>query len=158
MPSTATITAFYNFSAQTVIRSAQVNSNFDAIRGHIIPIDPSTLTSAATKTYDLGSDEHRWRNVYGKVVSSFVSTTGSMTLSANHDLVLLDPTSATITATLPAVATNTGTSFVISNIGTANTVLIDANASETINNTLTVNIVNEQSVKLFCTGVLWRII
>lgn len=64
MPSTATITAFYSFSAKTLIQSAQHNTNFGAFRGHIIPIDPNTSTAAATGTYDLGSTEYSWRNVY----------------------------------------------------------------------------------------------
>ena len=76
MPSSATITAFYTFVAQTVIRSAHVNNNFDIFRGHLLPVDPNTSTAATTETYDLGASDHRWRNVYGtlqgKINSSFV--------------------------------------------------------------------------------------
>lgn len=63
MPLAATITAFYNFSANTKARASQVNANFDVFRGHIIPIDPNTVSSA-NNTYDLGSSEYRWRNGY----------------------------------------------------------------------------------------------
>lgn len=65
MPSAATITAFYNFSANTKARASQVTNNFDVFRGHIIPVHVSTATSA-NNTYDLGSSEYRWRNGYIK--------------------------------------------------------------------------------------------
>ncbi len=67
MPSTATITAFYSFTANTRARASQVQANFDNFRGHIVPIEPLTITSADI-TYDLGSDEHRWRTGYFKSV------------------------------------------------------------------------------------------
>lgn len=63
MPSTATITAFYNFTANTKARASQVNNNFDVIRGHFIPIHVIAATSA-DNTYDLGSSEYKWRNGY----------------------------------------------------------------------------------------------
>ena len=78
MPSIATITSFYNFTALTVIRSAQVNTNFDTFRGHIIAVDPSTATSAATMTYDLGSNDHAWRNIYAKGLHVYGDTVGQL--------------------------------------------------------------------------------
>jgi len=63
MPSTATITAFNSFSAKTLIRSAQVNTNFSNFRGHIIPIDPNTATSSDA-TYDLGASDARWKDLH----------------------------------------------------------------------------------------------
>lgn len=78
MPSTATITSFYNFTALTVIRSAQVNTNFDTFRGHIIPVDPSTATSATTMTYDLGSIDHMWRGQFNQYGIMYGNTAGSV--------------------------------------------------------------------------------
>jgi len=63
MPSTATITSFNEFSANTLIRSSEVNANFDIFRGHIIPVDPNTGTSI-NATYDIGSTDYQWRNAY----------------------------------------------------------------------------------------------
>lgn len=63
MPSSATITAFYSFTALTTIRSSEVNNNFSNFRGHIIPVDP-TATSSPHITYDLGSIDHGWRRGY----------------------------------------------------------------------------------------------
>lgn len=156
MPSTDTITAFYNFSAGTVIRSANVNTNFDAWRGHVIPVDPNTTTAGVTLTWDLGSSARRWRNVYGRVVPAIAETTGSMTITTTHQVVLMDSTSATTTATLFAVSGNTGASVVIKNVGTAGkTVLIDGNSSETIENTITVNLIDDESAQLVCNGSRW---
>ncbi len=77
MPSTATITAFYNFTANTKARASQVNTNFDNFRGHLIPISPLTATSA-NNTYDLGSNEYRWRDVYSRSLNlNSNTTTGS---------------------------------------------------------------------------------
>lgn len=70
MPSSATITAFYNFSANSKARASQVNNNFDVFRGHLLPVDPNTV-GAAGNTYDLGSREHTWRN--GFVGSTFIN-------------------------------------------------------------------------------------
>lgn len=73
MPSTATITAFYNFTANTKARASQVNNNFDVFRGHILPI--STVTQTASDVlYDLGSSEYRWRNAY---IAGLDTTAGS---------------------------------------------------------------------------------
>jgi hypothetical protein len=63
MPSNATITAFYNFSPNTKARASQVQNNFDVFRGHLLPVHPSTSTSA-DNTYDLGSTNYRWKNGY----------------------------------------------------------------------------------------------
>ncbi len=74
MPSSATITAFYSFTADTRARASQVNVNFGNFRGHFVPIEVLTITSS-DNTYDLGSDEHRWRNVYTNGVDLETSTT-----------------------------------------------------------------------------------
>lgn len=72
MPSQATITAFYSFTANTKARASQVNGNFDVFRGHLLPIDPNTQT-AISATYDLGSSDYRWRAVYLPATSGTLS-------------------------------------------------------------------------------------
>jgi hypothetical protein len=66
MPSSATITSseMTTFVAGTVIRSAEVNSNFSIFRGHLLPVDPNTSTAATSYTYDLGSSGYAWRDGY----------------------------------------------------------------------------------------------
>lgn len=75
MPSSATITAFYEFSAGTLIRSARVNTNFSTFRGHLLPVAVDTATAAATLTYDLGADDHSWMNGYVGVWVAHVNST-----------------------------------------------------------------------------------
>ena len=148
MPSTATITGWNIFTAGPLIKSSEVMANFAQWRGHVLPFDP-TLSAAADQSYDLGSSDHRWRYVYGKPVLNIVSTTGSSTVNVLNDLTLYNATAGTLTATLPAVSGNEGKPIHIKNIGTGGfTVLIDGNASELIDGTLTLNIVDRESVKL----------
>lgn len=74
MPSSATITAFYSFTANSRARASQVNANFSIFRGHILPVDPNTQT-AVNNTYDLGSSEYMWRYAYsGRVYPSLTTT------------------------------------------------------------------------------------
>ena len=63
MPSTATITSFYSFSAGNVIRSSEVNTNFSNFRGHLLPINTDTAT-ASNREHDLGASDHAWRKFY----------------------------------------------------------------------------------------------
>jgi hypothetical protein len=63
MPSPNTITAFHSFAASTLIRSSQVNSNFNLFRGHLMPIDAS-VAAFANNAYDLGSASFEWANAY----------------------------------------------------------------------------------------------
>lgn len=74
MPSSATITAFYTFTANTKARASQVNTNFSNFRGHIVPIDPNTTTSV-DNTYSLGATDKRWEFLYTKGVDFRTSTT-----------------------------------------------------------------------------------
>lgn len=155
MPSTETITAFYSFTPGNVIYSSQVNNNFSIFRGHFIPVDP-TAASFANNTYDLGSSSFRWRKIFGKPWPNVVSTTGSMTLTNTNEVVLMNSTAATITATLPTVVGSTGLSFYIKNIGTSNTVLVDGNGTELIDNTLTINLISMEAICLISDGAnLW---
>lgn len=80
MPSTATITAFYTFTANTKARATQVNANFDVFRGHIIPISPNTIT-AESLTWDIGSADYRWRSGYFRSIDLTSNTTTGNAIS-----------------------------------------------------------------------------
>jgi hypothetical protein len=84
MPSSATITSFYTFAANSKARATQVNTNFSNYRGHIIAIDPSTIT-ASNETYDLGSTEYRWRTGYFRDIDIKANTTTGQSLSIIGD-------------------------------------------------------------------------
>lgn len=74
MPSSATITAFYTFAANTKARASEVNANFELFRGHLIPINTLTQT-ASDVTHDIGSVDHRWRTGYFQYIDFERSTT-----------------------------------------------------------------------------------
>lgn len=63
MPSSATITAFTTFVAGTRAKASEVNTNFDNLRGHLIPTNTDSVSSS-NNTHDLGSSDHQWRNIY----------------------------------------------------------------------------------------------
>jgi hypothetical protein len=83
MPTTATITAFYSFSPGVKALSSEVNTNFANLKGHFLPIDP-TSSSASNANYDLGSDDHRWLTTYIKDID-IVSSTSTASLSISGD-------------------------------------------------------------------------
>lgn len=85
MPSSATITAFYSFTANTKARASYVNTNFSNYRGHIIAIDPNTATAATTETYDIGSTEYRWRTGYFRDIDIKANTSTGQALSIIGD-------------------------------------------------------------------------
>lgn len=74
MPSTATITSFYTFVANTRAKAAEVNNNFSVFRGHLLPIEPLTATTSHL-TYDLGSSDHAWRVGYLQKLNIRAATT-----------------------------------------------------------------------------------
>lgn len=97
MPSTATITTFYSFTANTKARANQVNANFDLFRGHLLPINPNTQTAIGS-TYDLGSSEHRWKNGYFQQIDLQSNTT------TGNDLKIVGDTSGATGAFLFKIA------------------------------------------------------
>lgn len=78
MPSSATITStnFYVFAPGERPRIGKMNANFNFFRGHIFPVDPNTLTGASL-SYDLGSEDYRWRTIYTRKLD--LSTPGTST-------------------------------------------------------------------------------
>lgn len=92
-----------------------------------------------------------------RTVNSYSS---DQTLTTANDIVLVDPSSSTITITLPAVSGNTGLLYTIKQItDSTNNVIIDGNGSETINGatTYTLDIANA-FIDIFCDGSSWHII
>ncbi len=73
MPSTATITSFYTFTANTKARASQANTNFSNYRGHLLSIEPLTATSSH-ELYDLGAIDKRWRTGYLRELNLSSST------------------------------------------------------------------------------------
>jgi hypothetical protein len=82
------------------------------------------------------------------------------TLTINHFLVLVDASSGGITITLPASASHTNRIYTIKKIDSSgNKVTVDANASETIDGELTIDLKLQYSyITIVCDGTEWFII
>ncbi len=88
MPTTATITAFYSFASSGRARASYFNTNFSTFRGHYLSIDPFAQT-ATDLTYNIGSEEHRWRSLYLKDIDLETSTsTSTLTISGDASATL----------------------------------------------------------------------
>lgn len=98
----------------------------------------------------------------GKGVFGTVSAAKSAnyTATSSDSVLLCDATSASFTITLPAAASSSGKTFTIKKTdSSANTVTIDANASETIDGALTQIIAAQyNSVSILCDGSQWWIL
>ena len=157
MPSSNTITstAITSFTAGTTIKSAEVNGNLNVWRGHLLPVDLTASAAAPTQTFDVGSTDYRFRNIFGSSAPNVVSTTGSISPVVGMDVVLMNTTSATTTASLPTAVGFYGM-LTIKNIGTGGmTAFLDANGSQTIDNTLTVNLIDSESTTLVSDQSNW---
>ena len=87
-------------------------------------------------------------------------TAASVTAAISDNLIRCDCTSNNITVNLPAASTCTGLELIIKKIDvSANTVTIDANASETIDGTLTKSIVSQYSrFRIMSNGTSWDVV
>lgn len=79
MPSSLTITAQYTFVPYTKARAIHLNANFNNLRGHMLPIDP-TDAEATDQEYNLGVSAYRWRAGYFRGLSL------SMSIGSSHIL------------------------------------------------------------------------
>ena len=163
MPTTATITStdFWTAGTRETITSSKWNAHMGIWRGHLLPVDGST-SAAANGSYDIGSSDHKWRNIYasGQIFAkpgyAFSTITAALSITAQH-VVLCDASTAAYTVTLPAANVSTGTSFIFTKIDSGfNIVTIDANGSEQINDTTTTNVATYgEMLELICDGAKW---
>ncbi len=94
---------------------------------------------------------------FGAAITTLSTDT---TLDATHYTVLVDATAGNVTITLPAAASSTRRIYNIKKIdATVNTVIIDGNASETIDGALTQVISTQWSnLQIHCNGTSWFIL
>lgn len=134
MPSSDTVTGFTAFSANTLIKSSDINTNFNLWRGHILPVDAS-VSASATLTYDVGSTTYRWRDVFGKVAGRILEITSTYTVTGQDDVLICNPSGGAFTITLPAISGNGGKKFLfIHSNSNNNSVTINRAGSDTIDN------------------------
>jgi hypothetical protein len=95
-----------------------------------------------------------WNAVHATGVNALSANT---TLDNTYDFVPVTTAASTITITLPAVSGNSGLTYTIMKVDSgAGTVVIDANASETINGDLTYTLKNQyDTVEIVSNGTTW---
>lgn len=69
-------TTWFTFSPATLIKSSEVNLNFDWLEGNLVP---QTGGSATNGVYDLGASATKWRDLY--LSNAFILGTTTMTSS-----------------------------------------------------------------------------
>jgi hypothetical protein len=95
-----------------------------------------------------------------KVQSTTTSQTSNFTLSNIFNTVLCNTTAGSFTCTLFAIASNGQKMVHIKNTGTANVLTVDANASETIDGTLTKTLLPGESMTIVspASGTNWNVV
>lgn len=87
---------------------------------------------------------------------AYANKSADYTVTTADEYLTGDTSSATITFTLPAVSTATGMELTVTKTSASNTLVLDGNASETINGSTTFTMrALYESVKLVCTGSSW---
>ncbi len=91
---------------------------------------------------------------------SAVTKTADFLLGTATDIVLADASAASLTISLPAAANASGKLFSVKKIDpSANTVTVDPDGSECIDNELSILLCNEgDSIRFFSNGSQWYII
>lgn len=87
-----------------------------------------------------------------------LNTLEDVTLNNGHDVIFCDASLNTVTVTLPAAASYPGKVYSIKALDTTYAVIVDANASETIDGSLTKTILLNSTLKIISDGTQWRIV
>jgi hypothetical protein len=92
--------------------------------------------------------------------TSVVSTSGNYTATVNDSVIVVNASGGSVTVTLPAAATAKGRMYNIKKTdASANSLVIDGNASETIDGALTLTTTTQyHSFTLVCDGSNWWLI
>lgn len=162
---TTTIGTLFVFTANTIIRSSQVNSNFTDIKtAHNTHAAASTAEHGVTGTIVGTSDTQTLTN---KTLTSPKVTWNRTSVST--DTVIADAdtythydvttSTSTITITLPTLADNLGREYTIKKIDTGTgKITVDGEGSETIDGVTTVDVSEYMdSIRVIAVASGWRI-
>lgn len=126
MPSTITSTDFKTFTPNTLIKSAEVNSNFDSFRGNLIPVEEAT-SSSSDLSLTLGDSTHRWARSFHHY--GVTNLSASFTIDATYcdATVIINAAVSTVTATLPTAASYPGMRVELKAKDITNDILVNSN-------------------------------
>jgi hypothetical protein len=131
----------------------------------ILPSDDSAATPSTVVVRDANGDAPLRRAtvqrliLIGGVIGNTSTKTANYTATLDDLILLVDSTAGAITITLPAASTSTGHMLTVKKTVAANTVVIDGNASETIDGATTVTLSSHWAARtLSCNGTSWFVI
>lgn len=101
------------------------------------------------------ADDGTYKTVSSRVIST---KTSDYTLTARDEVILLDASSNTVTATLPTAVGIEGTVFIVKCIDATYTCTIDTTSSQTIDGDLTITLSAMESVTLISNGANYYIL
>jgi hypothetical protein len=149
--------------AQKRINDLTLRSDFDDTCN--FPVDDLVqtwrTTGAQVKTYlETNLAIARANLSSGAVGKLAVDTaTGTYNADGTKDLILGDSSGGSVTVNLPAAASHTGRRLIIKKTSASNSVIIDGNASETIDGLTTQTLTeNYQSLSIVSNGTSWSIV
>lgn len=119
------------------------------------------FTDASTDRVGIGTATPGSKfEVAGPIATAFSAKTTNYTVLATDSIMSGDCTSGNLTFTLPAAASITGRQYTFKRIdGSANSVIVDGNASETIDGATTYTLATQwQSISIISNGTNWLII
>lgn len=165
-PTTSDLVLVADASDSNNLKKVTVGSIVNLVDTSVDIVGKTTVTPA-TNDLLLISDTSDSNNLKNITVSSLialadsqVSTISSSATLANENIVLAVASGGDVTLTLPAAASSTNKMYRIKKIdSTSNLVIIDPNASETIDGQTTLEIsVQWVSVTIVCNGTAWFIV
>lgn len=151
---------FFDFINAVNFRNSSFTNVF-AISSAGVTSILGNVTSKTTDAATLGTSSLRWLAGYiASLYTGIRTITSTVTVASTDATILCDATSGAITVNLPAASEQSGRTLTIKKIdSSANTVIIDANGSETIDGATTKVISTQWSSLTFqCNGTAWFIL
>lgn len=142
------------YTEAKVSSNISVAANTSARHSHANKSILDNITNSGTGTNFL-ADDGIYKTASSKVI---LTKTNDYTLSAGDDVVLLDATYNTVTATLPTAVGISGTSFTIKCIDATYACTVNTTSSQTIDGNLTITLSAMESVTLISNGTNYYIL
>jgi hypothetical protein len=151
-----------NNSPNAVLTSTKYNNDLNTVYAKVNELDGDCITDATIPTVKYeDSSVTRAKLAVGAVAKESVSSkTANYTATSSDDLILVDSTSGNITVALPtAVGVSGKTLKVKKTDSSTKTVILDGNASETIDAATTVSLWKQyQFIEIVSDGINWMVI
>ena len=132
----------------------------DALTTTINTNIPTNTAGGVTATNHRAVEENLADGIWQRLVTAIDDTDSPYTADPDTEqIIIADSTSGTITINLPAAGSSTNKLYTVKHVGGANNVVLDGNASETIDGATTHTLSTQyEVVSIVCDGTEWWII